>query len=167
MKTIVILIGFFFVSCFNAVQKEVASREVNDPKEEIYSELSLATGKLTLLNREGRCTLVYEPKIDHENRGKTETDINMMAPCNFIRQPKSNEDPLYYVYGKGAEKRTVFLITGGPPDPSAKDRFQPNGCGTVLAKVRVFENRVELVRSGEIGYPICPSYGSDEVFFGT
>ncbi|MCC7308921.1 MAG: hypothetical protein IT173_15260 [Acidobacteria bacterium] len=63
------------------------------------------------------------------------------------------------------DRRTVLLVTGGKPDPKVKDEYQPNGCGTAVAKLRVFNDRVELASSGENGPPICPSSVVDEVFF--
>jgi hypothetical protein len=41
----------------------------------------------------------------------------------------------------------------------------PNGCGTLLQKIRVFENRIELGSPPEENAVYCPTAGLDEKFF--
>ena len=168
MKIFVIGFGLLFVSCYQSVQNTARFQDKNELEKEVYSELTLEAGKLTLFNLDGRCTLRFESNVYPKNQGKTETDIGMTAPCNFIRKPGGDRAPLYYSYKKGIDRRTVLLVVGGPPDPSAKDEFLPNGCGTLLTQVRVYADRIELGHSGKTGiFPICPSQGEDEVYFGS
>lgn len=138
----------------------------------LEDSFSVRIGKFALrLNHvDSRC--VVEASSD-EVKTK-QIDTNMRGPCDFIgRRIK----PLFaqtYDFGEGQDKVTVLLVTGGPAHPRFRDNFMPEGCGTRLAKVRVYDDRIEVQRASEadestVTEPVayCPSNPLDEVFFAT
>jgi hypothetical protein len=136
-------------------------------KEEVVSWVKAGIYHLALVDRDGHCTLLHRKKDEAGREVLEEMDLRISAPCDFVRASWKNYEPLSYVYRKGSDRRTVFLITGGRPDPKVNDEFQPDGCGTALSKIRVFNNRVEVAWASQDGPPVCPSGGMEEVNFGT
>jgi hypothetical protein len=167
MKLLALTIVLLLMSCHKAAQDSIIVPPVVDVTDEIYAEVAIETGTVRLVNHDGECSLQYDRKGNSSGKNDQLTDIGIEAPCNFVRNPGGDRAPNFYTWQKGRNRRTVFLIVGGPPDPSKKDEFMPNGCGTRLAKIRVFDDRVELVRAGGIDDANCPSWGMDEVDFAT
>ena len=132
-----------------------------------YYEGKIDAFHVELRDIEGRCVLTYLKKDSTGDGGPTDLEVGMTAPCNFIRARWKEFEPQSYTYQTSMNKRKVLLVTGGTPDSVVKDEFQPNGCGTWLAKIRFFDDRIEIARTGSNGPPWCPSEAADEVFFAT
>lgn len=118
---------------------------------------------IKLVERAGKCTLLYNAK----NGERRELDMDMIAPCNIVRNSRTG-DPRYYTYGKGKDHRSVVLVVGGEPSkefPHVKDRYMPNGCGTSLTKIYIYDGSVKVAWSGYNGPPSCPTTGFDEIQF--
>lgn len=157
-----VVLGMFLCTGCQQPQENLESTPVVEPK--TYFEGRIEGFNIRLHDVQNRCTLTYAPV--GSSADVADLDIGMDAPCDFIRASWKEFKPLIYTYGKDAKRVTVLLITGGPPaDPTIKDEFQPDGCGTWMAKVLVFSNRIELEKSGWNGPPWCPSSGADEVMF--
>ena len=83
--------------------------------------------ELTLMDHNGRCTLGYRmTSADPAHRRDDILELGIASPCNFIRTPWKYREypPLTYSYRTGADRRTVILVTGGPPSkefPEVKD----------------------------------------------
>lgn len=84
--------------------------------EEVYASFIVQKTSLRLVSREGRCTLLYAPQMAVD--AEKSLDVGMAGPCNFVGTGK-DAIPQHFVYGKGAERRAVFLITGGHHQPSS------------------------------------------------
>lgn len=168
--SLLVLIAGFASTCsvqndsFNGVNSSVAENRplTNDQVQQIFE---VANFELRLVSLDGRCMLISKLVGDSSKDSRREFDLNMASPCDFVRQPSKGYPPLSYSYQHGKDRRTVLLVTGGQPDANVTDEFQPAGCGTSLAKIRVFDNRIEVVWAGENGSPVCPSRGLEEIFF--
>jgi hypothetical protein len=138
--------------------------------EEVYAGFAIGNIDLRLVNRNGRCTLLYAPRGSKEKQTEKNLDVGMVGPCNFVGTGNAIT-PQHFIYGQGGDRRAVFLITGGPPSvefPHVKDKYMPHGCGTWLAKIYVYDSRVQIAWLSDKGPPICPSAGGlEEVFFST
>jgi hypothetical protein len=159
-----------FFTCLLAVMAIVAltacspaAKKINRPPDNgVYATASIEGLDLSLVDRGGRCTLLYKG-----TGAEKELDLDMAVPCDFIRAKWSEYQPQVLYLGEGNEKRGVMFITGGPPHPTVKDDFQPGGCGTDLAKINVFSDRVEIAWFGPNQPPHCPSQEMDMVMFGS
>jgi len=169
MKGILIITSMFFVACSSGVwqtetgnvSKNLIPNSSSHDRQDFYV---IGNFSLQLANRKGRCTLVYSNKNEGTPKDPKFLDLGMIGPCDFIRNTVSLQ-PIFHTYQKGEKRRSVMLITGGVPDPSATDQFQPNGCGTWQAKIRVFDDRIEMAWSGFNGPAWCPSSGADEKLY--
>jgi len=173
MKIFSILCFVFLFSCSNYRESEVQTDKVENEKkiiqpenkEQTYSTVSVNQFSMTLKNINGKCVLFY--KNERKNNGQEEKNIpvDIDAPCEFIRMPGTIE-PLSYTYGKKIKKQIV-MVTGGKPDPTSInwDKFQPQGCGTSLQKLIIFEDQIKTGEKSENVGTYCPSAGIDEVFF--
>lgn len=118
---------------------------------------------------QGRCVLQYRSKYEGSWQ---EYEMGMESPCDFVGRNIKTDPPQRYMFGSGNERVTILMMTGGPPHPRFNDEFMPAGCGTRLAKVRVYSDRVE-VETASPSQPssepdaICPSKTLDEVIFAT
>lgn len=131
-----------------------------------YYEGNIDPFHVGLREIEGRCVLSYFDRHSTDRNGNKDLEVGMAAPCNFIRGSWIEYKPLLYTYLTGERKVTVLLVTGGTPDPSIRDKFQPKGCGTALQKILVYADRISTVWTGtHNGPPWCPSSGADEVYF--
>jgi hypothetical protein len=160
VKHVRFLFVVLFISFGSAAEKQIVIPEANG-NNDIYSTIAVGNFVLTLVRIQDRCTLRYKGEDDVEKS----LDVGIGAPCEFIWTSREDKKLQTYTYLTGVDKRTAVLITGGPPDPYVKDALQPNGCGTALAKLRVFDNRIELAWSGFNGTPICPTRPVEEVMF--
>ncbi len=179
MKIIYILciIGLlWYLGCNQAatqIQKNDSSESlilVNKPmnienKEQSYSTILVNLYTLTLKNIDGKCTLVYKNERKKTNQEEESLSLDIAPPCEFIRMPGTLE-PLYYTYGKKT-KQHVLIVVGGPPHAVHKDQFQPNGCGTHIQRIVIFDYQIKLGNKTISSGAYCPSAGIDEVFFAT
>jgi hypothetical protein len=123
-------------------------------------EIEVASYKLRVENRYGKCSLIYEGP----HNGDIPTDLP--GPCEFVRG--FNDDAgQHFSYPNGASTFTVVLIVGGPLDPSSRDKYMKTGCGTQIQAVSLSPRGVALGSVGT-GQVVCPSGGGglDEVNFG-
>lgn len=158
--------SYFFYYVTPTSQEMDVLRFVVVEEPQTYFEGSIGAFNVELRHVEGRCSLAYVTKHSTGSKGFKDLEVGMAAPCNFIRATWKELKPLSYTYGTDVRRVTALLVTGGPPaDPNIKDESQPKGCGTWMAKVLVFADRIEIEKSGFNGPPWCPSSGADEVMF--
>lgn len=176
MKKFYILLVFCIVSCTHSSslgptrpanafeQAEVDLQEVDPPSFKVREFV------FRLSEKEGRCVLRYRSARELSE----EIDTNMEAPCDFIGRKTKPDPPQRFEFKQGADQVTVLLVTGGPPHPVFSDEFMQKGCGTRLARIRVYEDRVEIQPAPEPNQSptreptsYCPSNPLDEVFFAT
>ncbi len=164
MKTLSILSALVLLSCV-AANKTTTQVPSGDDIEQTYSTVSMNKFSLTLRNSDGKCVLSYIKVESSQNQPPSSIELSMDSPCEFVRKPGRQTEPLYYVYGS----KYIVMIVGGPPDRTQKDQFQPQGCGTEIQAVRIIGERVEVSERIEHGFysAVCPSEGLDEVFFAT
>ncbi len=161
----------FIVSCRNEQLSETTS-ETLQPSE-VYVTTIVNDMELTLRNENGRCVLAYKPKRQYgpQGFGQNTVHLDMEAPCNFIRVSNVLDEPRTYSPIKNDPfKRKIMLIVGGSPDPEfppPSDRFMPNGCGSWMQKITVFEHIVRVDFPAFSGPNRCPTSGADEVEFAT
>ena len=145
--------------------------QANLDSKKIYS-LSVVVDKfvLRLSEKDGQCILQYRSKGEHWE----ELNTNMEAPCDFIGRKIKPDPPQRFEFKQGSDQVTILLITGGAPHSAFSDEFMPKGCGTQLAKIRVYSDRVEVQPAPEPNRSpaseptsYCPSNPLDDVFFAT
>lgn len=168
MKVLFIPTALFLLGCLGSAAGDSSTVNAGHVEysrdEKVYADFFLDPFLLSLVDRDGLCTLKSHNK-SQEDQVSTHS-LKMSGPCEFVRSPSKDHQPLFYTYQRGDKKRTVLIVTGGKPHPTIRDQFMPKGCGTYLAKVLVFRDHVEVIASGkENGPAACPSYGMDEVFF--
>jgi hypothetical protein len=162
---IFVILGFAVTYCGNMSASSNDQRSLNATDDK--SGTIVDNFSMRLKNREGRCILIYSAASKTTHETEVTADTGIAAPCEFIRQPGGDHKPMSYSYQTGQNRRSVLLITGGKPEPSIKDQYQPGGCGTSLQKIRVFSNRIEVDETplGPPGPARCPSTGADEMEF--
>lgn len=134
---------------------------VLDPPDDpvMPGEVEVASYKLRVENRYGKCSLIYEGP----RNGDIPTDLP--GPCEFVRHPVTGAGQ-NFSYPNGASTFTVVLIVGGPLEPGTGDRYMKTGCGTQTQAVSLSPRGVALGAVGN-GMVVCPSGGLDEVCFGS
>lgn len=180
MKTIYFVFTLCMLSCSDSIGARMSPQSnvpTPTPPNQVASKddrPSFVVDKFTLrlAGKDGRCILQY--RLTDSGGQWAEGDLGMEAPCDFIGRKIKKDPPQKYVFNQGAKRVTVLLVTGGSPHPTFKDEFMANGCGTRLAKVRVYSDRVDTERaSSREGLPnsepdvFCPSEPLDDVFFAT
>ncbi len=140
---ILFLLAFPIACSYDHRSNGVSTVDAPQPASEvtIYAEFVIDHWVLNLKGVNGYCTLEYKP-ADGRRGGRT-IDFPMEAQCQFRRTGHNFERPQYYTFGKDTNRRTVLLISGAPPHPTARDDLFPNGCGTRSIRVRLFRDRVE------------------------
>ncbi len=126
---------------------------------------SVAGYRLALQNGQERCFLRYKPvaKVEGTDEG---LDLDLEAPCEFIRIPPSDE-VMVYDYNWKSKKLFVVAVVGGSPHPTSSDSYMPQGCGTEFQMLSLYPDRVlkgEKVGPSRI-HVGCPSGGLDEIMF--
>lgn len=177
MKTIYIALALWVISCGNSLGDDQNNNIALKP-----ADIDVLTGgkgfsfaidrfTLRLSYKDGKCLLEYHSVNDEQWR---KHDMGMEAPCDFIGRKIKTNPPQRYVFGQVPNRVTILIVTGGPPHPTFKDEFMPNGCGSRLGKVRVYSDRVEVEQATEPDRSstsqldsYCPSNPLDEVFFAT
>lgn len=161
------LLFLFLFSCGTATDQNLAggvSKTVHNDL--VFAETKVGNFHLSLIEKDGGCVLDYTNDGKSREPDRKLIKLEIAAPCNFIRKPGKTSEVMRFLYGKTPE-RTVIMIVGGPPDSSQKDEFLPNGCGTQLQAVRIFDERIEVSGIVIPGFysTTCPSEGLDEDFF--
>jgi hypothetical protein len=162
------MIVFFFaallfqLSCARGVETVVRTQAPGDD-DGLYARVLVNGFTLSLKLHNGKCVLYY--KTEGNDGGEKSEILDIAPPCNFVREPQ-REAPLVYTYGEAASSKHVVVVTGGPPKPGVKDKFQPDGCGTEIQAVGVFDREVKIMQRGDAGAgAVCPSGGLDETFY--
>lgn len=155
---------FLIVFAQSCAKSELPQVHVEEPK--TYFEGRIENFAVKVHDVGGRCTVSYsENNLDRSSKQVT-IDVGMVAPCDLVRAPWKENAPLSYSYGKGDDRRSVLILTGGAPSQEERDTLQPGGCGTEITKLLVFSDRIQIGEKPHApGPPVCPSGGLDEVWF--
>lgn len=169
MKILVLSFVFAALGCTGPIVEETSVKQDvsevrRDASQTVPEDAQVGRLKIWIAESEGKCVLSWTKLGVEYAKQSRSVDVRMAAPCGFVRDPVSLK-PLHFTYQKGTDQRTVFLVTGGKTDPSATDNLRPDGCGTWIAKILVFRNRVEIAWSRDNGAAWCPTAGADEVMF--
>lgn len=119
---------------------------------------------LALKNIDGNCVLSYRKGQVESNNMQGNIQLDIAAPCEFVRKPGAIEEPSFRTYGTKS-KVTVGIVTGGRPHPRFADIFQPQGCGTEIQKILIYEDKIAFDKPLKSLEVVCPSEGLEEVFF--
>lgn len=162
---VIVALGSF--SCKHGTQVLDRPADESNVNRSVLPTVQVGDYSFELANENGQCIL-YDRRVDAGSTAPVKSVLEMLAPCEFIRQPGNLSEVLIYEYGK-QDKRLVLMIVGGPPDEMRKDMFLDKGCGTEIQALTIFRSSIEITPRIEQGaYSIiCPSDGLDEVFFAT
>ena len=157
----ILLLIVFAQSC---AQSELPQIRVEEPT--TYFEGRIENFAVKVHDVGGRCTVSYSQNNQDRFSKPITIDVGMAAPCDLVRGPWKENAPLSYRYGKGDDRKSIFILTGGAPSKEERDFLQPGGCGTEITKLIVFEDRIQIGGKPHVPGPsICPSGGLDEVWF--
>jgi len=167
MKHVLIAIVAFLASCGDDQNIKVIP-PVQETTE-TYITTKINGFEISLRNRNGQCVLFYSKQDKYRPLTDRHIVLDMEAPCNFIHLAGRDELE-FFEYGKPPFKFKVFIVVGGPPDPEHpewKDRFMPDGCGTMTEKLLIYDDRIRVEFPAWKDPGNCPSEPTDEVFFAT
>ena len=112
-----------------------------------------------------KCVLRYSSDYDNG-----EILMDVPSPCEFVRKVGSGEAGFFKYRHPNGTYFAALLVTAGPVHPTISDKLMPQGCGTQLQGIHVFDYRVTLQEksSADDGLPVmCPTSGADESMFGS
>ncbi|HYJ89677.1 MAG TPA: hypothetical protein VEV84_00080 [Pyrinomonadaceae bacterium] len=168
MRPFLIVFALFLASC-GGEQKIEVMPPVQEPIE-TYATTNINGFEISLRNEGGQCVLFFSRSSKSRSYSDKRAPLDMAAPCNFIHRSGSDELE-FFEFGDKAFRYKIFIVVGGPPDPEfpdLKDRFMPNGCGTSVQKILIYDDRIRIdYPAFRQSPPYCPSEPIDEVFFAT